>query len=48
MALLKNVEQKFDITLKRLDKMETKIDKFNKIFEEMFEGLNEKKYEGEI
>ena len=42
MAPSKNVEQKLDIILKRLDNMETKIDKFNKKFEEMFEGLNEK------
>ena len=42
MAPSKNVEQKLDIILKRLDNMETKIDKCNKKFEEMFEGLNEK------
>ena len=42
MAPSKNVEQKLVIILKRLDNMETKIDKFNKKFEEMFEDLNEK------
>ena len=42
MAPSKNVEQKLDIILKRLDNMETKIDKFNKKFEKMFEGLNKK------
>ena len=42
MAPLKNVEQKLDIILKRLDNMETKVDKFNKNFEEMFEVLSEK------
>ena len=42
MAPSKNVEQKLDIILRRLDNMETKIDKFNKKFEEMFEDLNEK------
>ena len=41
MAPLKNVKQKFDIILKRLDNMETKIDKFNKKFEEILEDLNE-------
>ena len=42
MAPSKNVEQKLDIILKRLDNMEAKIDKFDKKFEEMFQGLNEK------
>ena len=42
MAPSKNAEQKLDIILKNLDNMETKIDKFNKKFEVMFEGLNEK------
>ena len=40
MAPSKNVKQKFDIILKRLDNMETKNDKFNKKFEVIFEGLN--------
>ena len=42
MAPSRDVEQKFDIILKRLDNLETKIDKIYKNFEGMLEGLNKK------